>query len=75
MEQRLYARKKDSSKVIAARMAETKSEMQHYQDSDFLIINDDFDKAKQELQAIIIGQRMTTAKQEKKHKLLLENLV
>jgi guanylate kinase len=64
LEQRLNARGQDERSIIEARMAEAVEEMSHYTDGDYLIINDDFDQALRELQAIVTSQRLRTPRQQ-----------
>jgi len=75
LEQRLNARGQDDAGVIAARMAEAVEEMSHYVDSDYLVINEDFDQALQELQAIISSLRLRTPRQKQVLGALLADLV
>ncbi|MCG9729562.1 MULTISPECIES: guanylate kinase [unclassified Shewanella] len=63
LERRLTGRGQDSEEVIAGRMAQAVSEMSHYNEYDFVIVNDDFDKALADLLAIIRSQRLTSASQ------------
>lgn len=63
LERRLTGRGQDSQEVIASRMAQAVSEMSHYKEYDFIIINDDFDTALADLRAIIRSQRLTGASQ------------
>lgn len=49
LEQRLIERDQDSKAVIAARMNQAIDEIKHYADYDYLIINDDLDRALLEL--------------------------
>jgi guanylate kinase len=58
LRERLEDRGQDDSSIIDARMAKAISEMSHYFESDYLIINDDFDAALDDLQAIIRSQRL-----------------
>jgi guanylate kinase len=64
LEQRLNARGQDERAIIEARMAEAVEEMSHYTDGDYLVINDDFDQALRELQAIVTSQRLRTPRQQ-----------
>jgi len=43
------------------------SEMSHYVDSDYLVVNDVFDDALTELKAIVNSQRLQTSKQAHRH--------
>lgn len=58
LEKRLKTRGQDDDDTIARRMKDATSEMEHYQEFDFLIINDEFSKALQQLQAIVVGNRL-----------------
>ncbi|VUD69159.1 Guanylate kinase [Thalassocella blandensis] len=75
LRERLTGRGQDGEDVINARMAEAKSEMSHYAEADYLIINDDFDKALLEFQAIIHAERLKLEKQQAKLQSLLQNLL
>ena len=58
LEQRLRNRRQDSEQVIARRMREAVNEISHYVEYDYLVVNDDFDLALQDLQAILHSQRL-----------------
>jgi guanylate kinase len=75
LEQRLNARGQDDAAVISARMAEAVEEMSHFEESDYLVINRDFDQALEELDAIVICHRLGTARQSQAHADLLEDLL
>ena len=55
LESRLRKRGTDSSEVIARRLAESTSEMSHWQQFDYIIVNREFDSALAELEAIFDG--------------------
>jgi len=55
LEERLTNRGQDTPEVIALRMREAVSEMSHYQEFDHVVVNDDFETAMKDLQAIIRG--------------------
>ena len=73
--ERLTNRGQDDKAVIARRMAEAVSEMSHYQLGDYLIVNDDFDTALAELQALIVGGRLGIADQSQRHSALIDELL
>ncbi|WP_188152258.1 guanylate kinase [Teredinibacter waterburyi] len=73
--ERLTGRGQDDQTIIDARMAEAVSEMSHFPEADFLVINDDFTQALAEFQAIVVAQRLHLAKQQQKHEHLLQNLL
>jgi guanylate kinase len=53
LRRRLSGRKQDSAAVIRRRMADARAEISHWDEFDFLIVNDQFDRALADLQAII----------------------
>ncbi len=75
LRERLTNRDQDDSNVIEQRLAEAQSEISHYNEADYLIINDDFDQALLELKAIICSMRTTTVAQQQKHTQLLQDLL
>ena len=72
---RLDNRGQDDENVIAQRMSEAVSEMTHYAEADFLVINDVFDVALEELQTIIRCGRLLTECQQIAHSELLKDLL
>ena len=75
LEQRLNARGQDDPAIIEARMAEAVEEMSHYVESDFLVVNRDFDNALAELGAIITSHRLRTSRQREVLVALLTDLL
>lgn len=75
LQKRLDNRGQDSAEIIAGRMAEAISEMSHYNEYDYVIINDDFDQALAELKAVIIAQRQKLTCQQARHGKLLTDLL
>src|SRR3989344_6098216 len=51
--ERLQNRRQDSPEVIAKRMAAAVSEMSHYREFDYAVVNDDFEAALADLEAIV----------------------
>ena len=72
---RLVGRGQDSEETIAKRMAEAESELSHYNEFDYVIVNDDFQQALAELKAILTAERLKLASQEIRHKALIEQLL
>lgn len=72
---RLTGRGTDAQDIIDRRMQDAVGEMSHYGEFDYLIINDNFDTALQELRAVVIARRQRTAVQSQKQQQLLENLL
>ncbi len=58
LERRLEKRAQDPADVVAARMAKASDEISHYQEYDYIIINESMDKAFAELQAILRAERL-----------------
>ena len=75
LEQRLSARGQDSAEVIARRMQDAASDMAHYTEFDFIVINDDFELAEQQLRSIILAQRQRLDVVEKSAKSVLHALL
>ena len=75
LEQRLNNRGQDSADVIASRMAKAQSETSHFNEYDFVIVNDDFDTALGDIETIVMAQRLTLSAQEIRNKKLLNDLL
>lgn len=75
LEERLNARGQDSAEVIQGRMRQAISEMSHWQEYDYLLVNDDFSLALSELKAIFVANRLELARQQEKNAALLAELV
>ena len=75
LEQRLTARGQDDSEIIAQRMSEAVEEMSHYTQSDYMIVNNDFNLALSELQAVVTSQRLRTTSQVQTQAQLLQDLL
>jgi len=75
LERRLIGRGTDSDEVISSRMQQAVSEMSHYDEYDYLIINDDFEQALADFSAIIGGNRLSNAQQSLKHCDMLKDLL
>lgn len=75
LRERLTNRGQDDSSVIDQRMAEAVSEMSHYEQGDYLIINDDFDIALSDLKTILRCIRLSRSSQMMRHRDLLEKLL
>ncbi|WP_409524535.1 guanylate kinase [Nitrincola sp. MINF-07-Sa-05] len=73
--QRLTGRGQDSEEVIAGRMSQAVSEMSHYPEFDYLIINDDFDEALADMTSLFRGRRLRQEIQQQRHQNLLIDLL
>lgn len=56
LQRRLRSRGSDSEDVIQSRMKQALDEMQHCRESDFIILNDDFNEALSDLTLILAGE-------------------
>ncbi len=74
LEQRLRARGTDDEATIERRMRDADREMSHYHDAEYLVINDRFEQALFDLDAIIHTQGLTLARQELKNQALIESI-
>ena len=63
LEKRLFNRAQDTSEVVANRMSKSASEMSHYPEYDYVIINHDLDKSVQQVQSILCAERSRRERQ------------
>ena len=75
LENRLNKRGQDSAEVIAKRMAQAQSEMSHYDEYDFLLINDDFEQTLQQFEQIVLAHRQQLPNQQSKFANLITELL
>ena len=75
LKERLRGREQDSDDVIEARMREAVNEMTHYPEFDYIVINDEFEQARDELAAIFVCHRMRLERQQQSHAELLAGLL
>lgn len=87
LRQRLDGRGQDSEAIIAGRMKEAVSEMVHYDEYEYVIVNDDFNEALEDLKAVFAANREGDAaalaraeelkleKQQQRHQALLKQLI
>ena len=71
---RLRSRAQDDAAVIEQRMQAAVQEISHYQEYDYLIVNDNFDTASDELSAIVTSQRLRQTPQATRLRGLLQAL-
>ena len=55
LEQRLRERRTDSAETIARRLADASTDMSHYDEFDYVVVNDQFERAAADLGAILDG--------------------
>ena len=75
LRQRLTGRGQDDAEIIERRMREAIAEMSHYVEADYLIINDDFDTALAQFQAVITARRLSLERQKHDRQQLLMDLL
>ncbi len=63
LEKRLNSRAQDSAEVVAGRMAKASDEISHYQEYDYIIINENVDKSLAELRSILMAERLKRRRQ------------
>ena len=71
---RLTKRAQDSDAVIAARLAAAQSEVSHVHEFDYVIINDEFDDAVEDLISIVRSARLRLATQLDRNQALINSL-
>lgn len=72
---RLNTRATDASEIIAQRLQNARGEISHLVDFDYVIINEDFDRAAQELAAIVVAERLKLPRQREHHGELIDQLL
>lgn len=75
LKQRLQNRGQDNDEVIARRMRDAVTEMSHYPEFDYLVVNDDFNLALNQLKSIITANRLLQNTQQILLAPLLQNLL
>ena len=75
LRERLQGRGQDDAAVIERRMRDAISEMSHYDEYEYLVINDIFERALEDLVAILRSQRLRLAQQSQLQSGLLRALL
>jgi len=75
LRERLTGRGQDSEEVITRRMADAVSEMSHYDEFDYLIFNDDFAAALEDLVALFRSRRLRSEAQQQRYASELRGLL
>lgn len=73
--ERLTKRLQDEPSVIQERMKEAKNELSHYAEYDYLVWNEQFDWALEDLKAIVKGMRLQTRHQKRRYREQLDRLI
>ncbi len=75
LERRLRSRATDSDEIIEGRMASARAEMSHYGEYDHLIVNENFERAVEQLGSILLERRLRRDGQIALHADLIASLV
>ena len=75
LDERLRNRGQDSEEVISKRMRTAVDEMMHYSEYDFLVVNDDFKVALNELVAVVKSQRLVMQRGKQAYSTLINQLL
>ncbi|MBL4608331.1 MAG: guanylate kinase [Pseudomonadales bacterium] len=73
--ERLNNRGQDSDEVINKRMTQATEEMSHFLEYDYLVINDLFDEALEQIKAIVLSHRLKVKNQALRQGKLLKQLL
>jgi guanylate kinase len=71
LESRLMGRGQDSAEVVRKRLAAARDEISHASEYDYVIINDEFNRAALDLRSIIRAERLKIARQFARHSNLI----
>ncbi|MDX1230403.1 guanylate kinase [Sinorhizobium medicae] len=58
LQSRLHRRAEDSEEVIATRLANSRAEIEHWREYDYIVVNDDLDRAFSFVRAIVEAERL-----------------
>jgi len=75
LERRLRGRGSDSAEVIERRLRNSRGEIAHAHEFDYILVNDAFDEALDDLQAIVRAVRLRGALQLRRHEALIAELL
>ena len=75
LDERMHKRAQDSEETIARRLGAARDEMSHFGEYDYLIVNDDFEEAVDEMCAIFTASRLRQGRQVAKYGALLDALL
>lgn len=75
LERRLRGRSQDSEETIAARMDEAQQELAHHGEYDYLVVNEHFEQALEELVAVCLQPRLRREPQLQRHQGLITALL
>jgi guanylate kinase len=75
LEQRLRGRNTDNDEVIARRLRDSIADMSHWHEFDYVVVNEDFERATDELETIVAGRGETLRRDRSELQTLLSHLL
>jgi guanylate kinase len=75
LERRLRGRGSDDDATIARRMVAARAEMSHYAEYDYLVVNESFETALDDLTALFLARRLERPGQAERHAALIRDLL
>jgi guanylate kinase len=75
LERRLRGRGSDDDATIARRMVAARAEMSHYAEYDYLVVNESFETALDDLTALFLAKRLERPGQAERHAVLIRDLL
>jgi guanylate kinase len=75
LERRLRARASDSEEAIRRRLVDSRADIQHADEFDYLVVNDDFATALADLRAIVTSRNLRREPQHQRYAALLADLL
>ena len=75
LERRLSGRGQDAEEVIQRRLADSRTEIAHLEDFDYLLVNDVFERTLDDLLAIVRAERLKRFRQARSQKALIDALL
>ncbi len=75
LERRLRARASDNEATIKRRLADSRADIAHAVEFDYLVVNDDFATALDDLRAIVTARQLRSPQQRERYAMLLADLL
>ncbi len=75
LQERLSSRAEDQQAVIDKRMQHAGQEISHFDEFDYIVVNDNFEQALNDLSVIVQAERLRREVQQPKHRDLLQDLL
>jgi guanylate kinase len=70
LERRLHSRAQDSKQVVDDRMKKARAEISHFNEYDFVLVNDDLNNTYQKIRSIIEAKRVERQNKDDLNKLI-----